>query len=200
MIHKTKILCIEDDRECATLLEEELLSRGYTVKVLRDFSCAYEVILSFIPDLILCDINVPGKSGLDFINEVREFIRGPKKIPFIFVTANGDKKSQIRGHASGANDYIIKPVDFDILDAIIVKYVGLHTEIEEPSLPFDITRRELEMLQWSAKGKTSAEIALIFGLSKRTVDFHINNVRLKLGVSTRTEAVVRASLLNLIEL
>jgi DNA-binding CsgD family transcriptional regulator len=52
--------------------------------------------------------------------------------------------------------------------------------------------REVETLTWVARGKTSVEIAQILSLSKRTVDFHIDNARNKLGVSTRTEAAIKA--------
>ena len=53
--------------------------------------------------------------------------------------------------------------------------------------------REKETLTWAARGKTSAEIAQILGLSKRTVDFHLDNARCKLGVATRTQAVMKAA-------
>lgn len=55
-----------------------------------------------------------------------------------------------------------------------------------------LAKRELQALTWVARGKTSAQIAGILGLSKRTVDFHIDRARLKLGTDTRTEAVVKA--------
>lgn len=62
----------------------------------------------------------------------------------------------------------------------------------------ELAEREREVLTWSARGKTSSEIALILGLSKRTVDFHIDNARTKLGVATRIEAAIRAASLGLI--
>jgi DNA-binding CsgD family transcriptional regulator len=54
-------------------------------------------------------------------------------------------------------------------------------------------------LTWAARGKTSAEIASILGLSKRTVDFHLDNARGKLNAATRTEAVIKAATGRLIE-
>ena len=62
-----------------------------------------------------------------------------------------------------------------------------------------LSDREVETLTWAARGKTSADIALILGLSKRTVDFHIDNARTKLGVATRIEAAVKAAIGRLIE-
>ena len=76
--------------------------------------------------------------------------------------------------------------------------------IERASVPIgleavELSDRELEMLTWAARGKTSAEIALIVGLSKRTVDFHIDNARAKLGAATRVEAAIKAATGRLIE-
>jgi DNA-binding CsgD family transcriptional regulator len=59
--------------------------------------------------------------------------------------------------------------------------------------------REVETLTWAARGKTSAEVAQILGLTKRTVDFHIENARTKLGAATRTEAVLKAATGRMIE-
>jgi DNA-binding CsgD family transcriptional regulator len=63
-----------------------------------------------------------------------------------------------------------------------------------------LSERELESLTWSARGKSSIEIAAILGLAKRTVDFHIENACRKLQVSTRTEAVAKAASGRLIQL
>jgi DNA-binding CsgD family transcriptional regulator len=63
----------------------------------------------------------------------------------------------------------------------------------------ELTVREVEALTWVARGKTSAEIALILGLTKRTVDFHISNVCATLGVAKRVEAVAKAAVSHIIE-
>ena len=70
----------------------------------------------------------------------------------------------------------------------------------KPLPAVNLSEREVEVLAWSARGKTSGEIATILGLSKRTVDFHIDNARQKLGVATRIEAVVKASSAGIIKL
>jgi DNA-binding CsgD family transcriptional regulator len=62
-----------------------------------------------------------------------------------------------------------------------------------------LNEREVEVLTWAARGKTSAEIAKILDLTKRTVDFHIDNAREKLGAATRTEAVIKAATGRLIQ-
>jgi DNA-binding CsgD family transcriptional regulator len=63
-----------------------------------------------------------------------------------------------------------------------------------------LNEREIEVLTWVARGKTSAEIAQILGLAKRTVDFHTDGARAKLGAATRTEAAIKAAAGRLIDL
>jgi len=62
----------------------------------------------------------------------------------------------------------------------------------------ELTSREAEMLKWCADGKTSDEIAIILNVKKRTVDFHIANAIVKLNVSNKTAAAVRAIQLNIL--
>ncbi len=62
-----------------------------------------------------------------------------------------------------------------------------------------LSKREVDALTWAARGKTSIEIAHILGLTKRTIDFHIDNARAKLSATTRTEAVIKAATGRLIE-
>ena len=62
-----------------------------------------------------------------------------------------------------------------------------------------LTDRERETLLWSARGKSSADIGVLIGVSERTVNFHIENAIRKLGVATRIQAAVKAALLGLID-
>jgi DNA-binding CsgD family transcriptional regulator len=99
----------------------------------------------------------------------------------------------------GADDYVTKPIDFDVLATIIAaRLAGVARTGLWPKLA-GLNDREVEVLTWVARGKTSAEIAQIVGLTKRTIDFHIDNARAKLGASTRTEAVIKAATGRLIE-
>ncbi len=68
----------------------------------------------------------------------------------------------------------------------------------EPQTSPQLTQREILVLQWTADGKTSWEIAEIIGISERTVNFHINNATEKLNVTNRTAAAVKAALLGLV--
>jgi DNA-binding NarL/FixJ family response regulator len=187
-----RILCIEDDAETAALIKEDLQDRGYTVSVAADGHSGLSAILKSGPDLVLCDINMPGMTGFEVMERLIALAPQFEAVPFIFLTARTDRESELKGRRLGADDYVTKPVDFEILAAIIDARLGKGARNEEWSRHVALNDRELECLTWSARGKTSPDIAVILTLSKRTVNFHIENACRKLNVSTRTEAVVKA--------
>jgi DNA-binding NarL/FixJ family response regulator len=126
---------------------------------------------------------------------------GPRfgNMPFVFLTALTDRDNELKGRQLGADDYVTKPIDFDVLDAIIHARLARVARLEIWPKQFELNDREIETLTWAARGKTSAEIAQILNLTKRTVDFHIDNARVKLGAATRVEAAIKAATVRLIE-
>jgi DNA-binding response OmpR family regulator len=196
--HK-KILCIEDDRETAALIAEELLDRGYEVTVAHDGREGLAAILRTMPDLVLSDISMPVMSGFELLERLIALAPRFSKMPFVFLTALTDRDNELRGRQLGADDYVTKPIDFELLATIIsARLAGVARTGLWPKT-VGLNDREVEVLTWVARGKTSAEIAQIIGLTKRTVDFHIDNARGKLGAATRTEAVIKATTGRLIE-
>ncbi len=194
-----KILCIEDDAETAALIAEELIDRGYAVTVAHDGREGLAAILKTMPDLVLSDVSMPMMSGFELLERLIALAPRFAKMPFVFLTALTDRDNELKGRQLGADDYVTKPIDFDVLATIInARLAGIARSGLWPKLP-DLNDREVEILTWVARGKTSAEIAQIIGLTKRTVDFHIDNARAKLGAATRTEAVIKASAGRLIE-
>ena len=98
-------------------------------------------------------------------------------MPFVFLTALTDRDNELKGRQLGADDYVTKPIDFDVLATIIAaRLAGVARMGRWPKL-VELNDREVEVLTWVARGKTSAEIAQILGLTKRTIDFHIDNAR-----------------------
>ena len=193
------ILCIEDDRETAALIAEELVDRGYEVSVAHDGHQGLAAILKCAPDLVLSDISMPVMSGFELLDRLTALAPRFSKMPFVFLTALTDRDSELKGRQLGADDYVTKPIDFDVLATIITaRLAGVARTEMWPKL-VDLNEREVETLTWAARGKTSAEIAQILGLTKRTIDFHIDNARSKLGAATRTEAVIKAATGRLIE-
>jgi DNA-binding response OmpR family regulator len=193
------ILCIEDDCETAALIAEELADRGFAVSVAHDGREGLAAILRQTPDLVLCDISMPFMSGFDVLDRLTEIAPGFGYMPFVFLTALTDRENELKGRQLGADDYVTKPVDFDVLVAIVNARLARASRNETWPNPVDLSEREVETLTWAARGKTSAEIAQILGLVKRTVDFHIDNARIKLGVATRIQAAIKATNGRLIE-
>jgi DNA-binding response OmpR family regulator len=194
------ILCIDDERETAALLAEDLAERGFRVSLAHSAQAGLSIILRSAPDLVLSDITMPGMSGFDLLSHVTAQWPRLPAMPFIFLTAMADREHELRGRQLGADDYVTKPVDFDMLHAIIsARLAGVARARVWPQ-QVGLNARETETLTWAARGKTSAEIASIIGLAKRTVDFHIDNARNKLDASTRVHAVVKAAAGGLIPL
>jgi DNA-binding response OmpR family regulator len=194
-----RILCIEDDAETAALIAEDLRERGYAVEIAIDGHSGLSAILKTGPDLVLCDINMPGMTGFEVMERLIALAPHFEAVPFIFLTARTDRDSELKGRRLGADDYVTKPVDFEILAAIIDARLGKSARNEVLSRHVALNDREVECLTWSARGKTSPEIATILSIAKRTVNFHIENACRKLNVATRTEAVVKAAAGRLID-
>jgi DNA-binding response OmpR family regulator len=196
---RKRILCIEDDRETAALLAEELVDRGFEVCIAHDGQEGFSAILRWTPDLVLCDINMPVMSGFEVLERLTAIAPRFGQMPFVFLTALTDRDTELKGRQLGADDYVTKPIDFDVLTAIITARLARVARSEIWPKNVALNEREIQSLTWAARGKTSAEIAQILGLRKRTVDFHIDNARTKLGTTTRIEAVIKAIAGGLIE-
>ena len=196
---RKKILCIEDDRETAALIAEELTDRGYEIYIAHDGREGFASILKNMPDLVLSDISMPVMSGFELLERLIAVAPRFSQMPFVFLTALTDRDNELKGRRLGADDYITKPIDFDVLATIITaRLAGVARAGLWPKL-IELNDREVETLTWAARGKTSAEIAEILGITKRTVDFHVDNARTKLGAPTRTAAVIKAAAGRLIE-
>jgi DNA-binding NarL/FixJ family response regulator len=196
---RRKILCVEDDHETAALVAEELIERGYEVATAHDGREGFAAILKSTPDLVLCDISMPVMSGFELLERLTALAPRFGNMPFVFLTALTDRDNELKGRQLGADDYVTKPIDFDVLDTIIKARLARVARSEIWPQQVDLNDREIETLTWAARGKTSAEIAKVLDLSKRTVDFHIENARAKLGVSTRIQAAVKAAAGRLID-
>jgi DNA-binding response OmpR family regulator len=196
---RKKILYIDDNRAVAEMVADDLAARGFEVAVVHDGQEGLVAILKKAPDLVLSDINMPVMSGFDVLERLNALAPRAGRTPFVFLTARADRDSELRARRLGADDYVTKPVDFDMLEMIInARLAGVARNDVWPRL-VTLSDREIEALTWVARGKTSVEVADLVGLSKRTVDFHLDNARIKLGAATRTEAAIKAAMGKLIE-
>ena len=196
---RKKILCIEDNVETAVLLAEEFEERGYEMSLAHDGQRGFAAILQDEPDVVLCDVSMPIMSGFEVLDRIMALTPRFACMPFIFLTALGDRDNQLKGRRLGADDYVVKPIDFDILETVVNARLSKVARSDAWLRHVALTEREVECLTWSARGKTSSEIAQILGLIKRNVDFHIETACRKLNVSTRIQAAVKAASGGIIE-
>jgi ABC-type sugar transport system substrate-binding protein/DNA-binding response OmpR family regulator len=106
------ILLIEDNRDLSFFLKNKLRSE-YDM-ILSDGTDGLEVAFERIPDIIICDLNLPDKSGFEICETVKNDLR-TSHIPVIILTALGNKKSFVKGLQSGADLYLTKPFNYSIL-------------------------------------------------------------------------------------
>jgi DNA-binding NarL/FixJ family response regulator len=196
MVVCPKILCIEDDLDTMELLVETLNEEGFTVIAAHD---GVEGVKKFSerPELILCDIDMPTMNGFGVLQALRRAPNDLKNVPFLFITAYGSRDSHLRARQLGCDDFISKPLDFELLVAILRHRLAYG--FQNRTADFSLTVREREVLTWVARGKSSSDIGLLTGLSERTVNFHASNVMRKMGVATRVQAAIRCALLGLID-
>jgi CheY-like chemotaxis protein len=95
-----KILCIEDDREIADLIAEELTERGYEVSLAYSGPEGLMAIMKATPDLVLCDVSTPSMTGFEVLQRLDEIAPRFGRIPFIFLTALADRNTDLREGSS----------------------------------------------------------------------------------------------------
>lgn len=110
-----RILCIEDETELREDIVEELGDAGYEVFEAANGRAGLEAILAHRPDLVLCDVNMPDMNGYELLTRLREAHVEFDEVPFVFLSALADRKDIIAGKKLGADDYLTKPVDFEML-------------------------------------------------------------------------------------
>ena len=197
-----KILVIEDEPEMRRNIAALLRFRDYQPIAAENGRVGLEIARSQLPDLILCDVMMPELDGYGVLRSLQSDAR-LALIPFIFLTAKGEKDDLRSGMNLGADDYLTKPVGNDELVKAIE--TRLHRAAQqskrefkpdfssfEPLLQFGLTPRAAESLLWLAQGKTNSDIATLLGITESTVKKHVQEIFEKLGVETRGAATVRA--------
>jgi DNA-binding NarL/FixJ family response regulator len=206
-----KILVIEDQaamrRNLVTILEME----GFQTLTAENGRSGLELARHEKPDLILCDVMMPELDGHGVLQSLRQD-KATATIPFIFLTAKGEKADLRTGMNLGADDYLAKPVTReDLLAAVGARLERKRAEDEStearvaassrfspdfsspaPLKSLGLTDREAEVLLWVAQGKSNGEIAIILGMAEKTVKKHMSNIFDKLGLDGRNAATVRA--------
>jgi len=198
----TSIMIVEDDVKIATLLEDQLRHSGFDSVWLDDGSKVLPLVRKQMPNLILLDLMLPGRSGFDICKEIRTF----SEVPIIMVTARNGDDDRLLGLELGADDYICKPFSPREVVArvkMVLRRTGIHHTMARYEIDFD-EERFLAKLNGKALDLTVIEYRLLQFLSQnpgriytrlqlmlhiypgqrivcdRTIDSHIKKLRKKM--------------------
>lgn len=113
-----RILCVEDESAIRQDMAEVLREEGFDVEEADNGLAALAAVDRRLPHLIISDFQMPQMDGLKLLETLRARNDAAADIPFIFLTAFGDRESMLAGRREGADDYLVKPVDFDLMIAV----------------------------------------------------------------------------------
>lgn len=204
------IYIVEDDENISELIRATLNTSSYEIEVCNNYQSLLEQLDNKIPELILLDIMLPEKSGLEIIEELKQEAK-TKDIPIIFLTAKGSEIDKVKGLELGAEDYVTKPFgvlellariktvlrrsqkDERILNVADLQITVASREVMKNGEKIKLTFKEFEILEF-----LSNNMGIVFSREKlleavwgydfagdttRTVDMHIKSIRQKLGDS-----------------
>lgn len=145
MPHEMRILVVEDEAGIADFLRRGLESEGYAVQWVADGRDGEALALSGDFDLMLLDLMLPGRDGLEILASVR---RSLPALPVILLTARGQVEDRVRGLDSGATDYVTKPFSFEELAARVRAHLrepdqDRSSRIEVGDISIDLLRRQV---------------------------------------------------------
>ncbi len=210
-----KILIVDDEQDIVEFLSYSLKSKGYLTASAKDGLEAIRKAKEFQPDLILMDVMMPKKDGVQAVKELRMMPEFEKTI-IIFLTALSDERSEIQGLNSGADDYLAKPIKPELLATRISAALRRMKKDEDADekmnfgdleinkTKFSITykeeeiilaKKEFELLSLLASkpGKVFLRneiLQRVWGtdviVGDRTIDVHVRKIRQKVGIDLIT--------------
>lgn len=125
-----RVLVIDDNPNTMTLMRDLLSSRGYEVVAVPDAAQAEAEILRRVPDVILSDVIMPGKSGYELCRELKEN-PATRLVPFVLITGLSEREDRVRGIEAGADDFLSKPIFPEELFARVKSLVKLKEFTDE---------------------------------------------------------------------
>ncbi len=204
------ILVVDDNPK---YLKDVLPMYGYDVGIANDGFQALKILRKDGQDydLVILDVMMPNMDGWETLKAIRKN-EDLVDLPVIMLTALDSEQKQVSGLKFGADDYIVKPFALPNLLARVEallrrskwnekklknKNMNLPFTTDEPITP--LTTREKEVLQLVAQGANNSEIAKQLYVREVTVKTHLNSIFKKLNVANRTQAVLLAMQMNIIE-
>ncbi len=210
-----KILIIEDEQDLAGIVADYLQAANYQVKQLHEGTHALETIADYQPSLIVLDLMLPGKNGLD----ICKALRTSNNTPVIMTTAKTEEIDRLLGLELGADDYLCKPYSPRELvarikailrrvqlGADIAEHVGLQVIPDNHQVKINNQDCQLTAVEFALFYLLYKEPGRIFNrnqimdriyndyrvVSDRTIDSHIKKLRKKLAVNGDTQAFIQS--------
>lgn len=199
-----RVCIVEDDREIRQLISELIVDSGY-FEFVGGFDTAEDIIRAYSalqPDVVIIDIQLPGRSGIDCIRELK--LKHPQT-QFLVLTIFEDNDRVFDALLAGATGYLLKNSDMNnIVESILSIHKGespmsgviarklvnnLNNRRQSSAYADMLTERERQIVDLLARGFRYKDIAEKVFISVETVRTHIRNIYEKLQVNSRTEAV-----------
>ncbi|MGC4130179.1 MAG: response regulator transcription factor [Bergeyella sp.] len=207
---KRKILLIDDEQDILDILSYNLEKEGYEVFTADNGSAGIEKAKEVHPDLILLDVMMPEKDGIETCQELRK-IKELQRTLIVFLSARGEEFSQLAGYQAGANDYVVKVIKPKVLISKVNALLQLASFTDESpknltigDLVIDkdnfrvskggqiflLPKKEFDLLYLLASNtdkvfKREEILEKVWGndvvVGERTIDVHIRRLREKLG-------------------
>ena len=209
-----RILVVEDDKKVASFLEQGLREDGYSVDVAHDGIDGGLMAHVHDYDLLILDVMLPGKTGIDILREMR---RENAPVPILLLTARDTSEDIVRGLDAGADDYLTKPFKFEVLLARVralirrggarrserLRYADLEMDrIQHSAIrsgrDLKLTAKEFQLLEYfllhpEEVVRRTHLLEKVWDLSfdpmSNVVDVHVAKLRQKLGASGGTPLV-----------
>jgi DNA-binding response OmpR family regulator len=118
-----RILAVDDERVIARLMEHHLTRAGYDVAVAHDGAEALEKVREFSPDLVILDVMMPKLDGFEVLRRLKDDPQ-TESIPVIMLTARSESEDALQGYDSGAQWYLSKPFDPEVLLSYVRNVLG----------------------------------------------------------------------------
>ncbi|MBN9603723.1 MAG: phosphate regulon transcriptional regulator PhoB [Afipia felis] len=214
---KARILVVEDEESLATLLKYNLEAEGYYVDIAVRGDEADARLKEYLPDLLVLDWMLPGLSGIELCRRIRSNLE-TKSLPIIMLTARGEESERVRGLATGADDYIVKPFSVpEVLArvrgllrrvspsrmAMILSYGDIELDRERRRVAragraVDLGPTEYRLLEFFLEhpGRVFSREQLLDGvwgrdiyIDERTVDVHIGRLRKLLNLNSDQDPI-----------
>lgn len=193
-----RVLIADDHRLFREGLAKTLADQGLlVVGEAADGEQAVFMAQEVNPDVILMDVSMPHLDGVDAVRLIRE-----KNIttPVIMLTMHTDKEVRLDAKYVGANKYLVKDCSVREIMNTIHELVPIQRSPVKKTQTKDLSAREVDVLQLAANGFNISKIGKALNISEKTVKNHLSSAYAKLQAEDRTQAVVKAIQLGVVEI